>query len=122
MRRSTGYLVVVLGLLAAGAVAAEEPGELSLELPAGGVEIHLPTPPQEQLAGADIEVERWRPGQPASRGLEVLRWVPDAPARIPSPRPYTTPARSWVPGAPSAIPVQTWSPGQPSRIVVHGAY
>lgn len=119
------YLVAIVGLLALGAAAsagAEEPAELSLELAPGGIEVNLPTPPQEQLAGADIVVQRWNPAGPASQELDTKSWEPGAPDRIPAPLPYTTPAMSWVPGAPSAVPVNTWRPGQPSGIVVHGAY
>ena len=119
------YLVVIAGLLALGAAAsagAEEPGELSLELAPGAIQVNLPTPPQQQLAGADIVVERWNPAGPPSQGLDTKSWVPGAPDRFPPPLPYTTPAMSWVPGAPPAVPVHTWRPGQPSRIVVHGAY
>jgi hypothetical protein len=118
------YLVVIVGLLTlgAGGAGAEEPSEVSYGLPPGGIEVHLPTPPQEKLAGADILVERWNPAGPSTQGLDTKGWEPGAPDRIPAPLPYTTPAMSWVPGAPSAVPVRTWSPGQPSRIVVHGAY
>lgn len=125
MRKSSRYLLVTAGLLALGGAAgagAEEPSELSYALPSDAVEVHLPTPPQQQLRGADILVQSWDPGEPAPQGVEPKSWVPGAPSQIPPPLHYTTPALSWVPGAPPAVPVHTWQPGQPSRIVVHGPY
>ncbi len=125
MRKSARYLVVTLGLLALGGIGsagAEEPSELSYPLPAGAVEVHLPTPPQQQLAGADILVQSWSPGAPVPQGVEPKSWVPGAPSQILPPLDYTTPALSWVPGAPPAVLVHTWRPGQPSHIVVHGPY
>jgi len=119
------YLVVIVGLLtlgAAGAAGAEEPDEVSYGLPPGGIEVHLPTPPQEQLAGADILVQSWDPRGPSTQQLDTKSWKPSAPERIPVPLPYSTPAMSWLPGEPSAVPVRSWRPGEPSRIVVHGAY
>lgn len=124
MRKSMQYLVVIVGLLGFGAVGAraDEPSEVSYGLPPGGIEVHLPTPPQQQLAGADILVETWNPSQPAARELEALSWVPGAPNPFPPPLAYTTPPMAWSPGAPPTVRVHTWQPGQPSGIVVHGAY
>ena len=125
MRKSARYLVVIAWVLAlggSGSAGAEEPSELSYALPLGGVEVHLPTPPQQKLAGADILVESWSPGAPLPPGLETKSWVPGAPSQILPPLDYTTAPMSWVPGAPPAVPVHTWRPGQPSLIVVHGPY
>lgn len=119
------YLVVIVGFLAlAGpaSAAAEEPGEVSYGLPPGGIEVHLPTPPQQQLAGADILVQRWNPEQASPQELDTKGWVPGAPDPFSAPQSYTTPPMSWAPGQPSALTVHTWSPGERSLIVVHGAY
>ncbi len=125
MRKSSRYLVVTVGLLAlggGGSAGAEEPSELSHALSPGAVEVHLPTPPQQKLRGADIVVQGWNPREPSPQGVDTKSWVPGAPSQIPAPLAYTTPPLSWVPGAAPAVPVHSWQPGQRSYIVVHGPY
>lgn len=124
MRRTVRYAVVIVGLWPLGGVGtagAEEPAELDYALPGGGIEVHLPTPPEQKLRGADIAVGSWSPRE-SPEGVEAQGWVPGAPSQIPAARSHTTAPKSWSPDQPPAVPVRSWQPGQRSRIVVHGAY
>ena len=129
MRRQQGYGVLmacVLTWAGAGAAEAQEPtrGLDGLVLQ-NGVEIHLPTPPEAKLRGADIRVHSWDPSR--SSRIPVKPWVPGAPSQIPvadwrTADPSRIPLKGWEPLAPSRIPVKSWEPGRPSRIRVHGPY
>ena len=112
------YVAVIACAIAwggAGLAGAGEPiGGVVLQ---NGVEIHLPTPPQEKLRGADIRVDTWNASQPS--GARAKQWVPGRPSQIrvadwTNSDPSRIPVKSWQPFAPSRISVSTWEPGRPS--------
>ena len=138
MRRSTSYLTGIACLWAlAGAAGAQEPPD-SVSLPPGSeislpanvegpFEVHVFTPPEEQLKGPDIQVLTWSPETPLDRYIVVKTWEPGQPSGIrvidtQNNDPSRIPVYTWSPSTPGDrdIIVHTWEPGRPSLIRVHG--
>jgi hypothetical protein len=133
MRSPGSHLSVIaclMALAAAGAAGAEDAAPMSVE---GEVleplEVHIWTPPAEQLKGPDIRVETWSPERDRSSQIIDNAWVPGEPSRIrvidtQNADPSRIRVDTWSPRRPSDadIVVHRWEPGRPSAIRVHGAY
>jgi hypothetical protein len=130
MCRSRFHLGVIACLMlsgAAGPAGAEATEEVFLE---GEVleplEVHVWTPPAQQLAGPDIQVKTWSPAQPHSSQILDNAWVPGEPSRIrvidaSSNDPSRIRVDTWSPRRPEEtwMRVHTWEPGRASRIRIH---
>ncbi len=131
MRRPMPYVGVIacLGLLA-GAAGAQESADSEVSLPGRveePLEVHVWTPPKEQLKGPDIRVLTWSPETPGDQNIVVKGWTPGAPSGIrvidaQNNDPGRIRVDTWSPQTPGDrdIRVHTWRPGQRSRIRVHG--
>ncbi len=76
-----------------------------------GLIVDLPTPPQEQLRGADIRVHQWYLDPSTPSQIRVHSWDPDVSSQI---------THDWDPNRASRIRVRSWDPDAPSQIRVHG--
>lgn len=131
MRRPMSYLTVIACLwLLAGVAGAQQTAESEVSLPGRveePLEVHIWTPPKEQLKGPDIQVMTWSPETPGDQFIVVKGWTPGEPSRIrvidaQNNDPARIPVYTWSPQTPGDrdIRVHTWQPGQPSLIRVHG--
>ena len=130
MRKITSYLAG-LGCLwgfAGGALAESPESEISVPgLVEEPLEVHIFTPPKEQLKGPDIQVMTWSPETPGDQYIIVNTWEPGQPDGIrvindQNNDPAKIQVYTWSPATPGdrQIVVHTWEPGERSLIRVHG--